>query len=61
MLAQGRDIVPIPGTKRRKYLDQNLDAEAVRLTAQDLEELGHLAALVSGERYRPEQARMVER
>ncbi len=60
-LAQGRDIVPIPGTKRRKYLDQNLDAEAVRLTAQDLEELGHLAALVSGERYRPEQARMVER
>jgi aryl-alcohol dehydrogenase-like predicted oxidoreductase len=61
VLAQGRDIVPIPGTKRRKFLDQNLDAEAVRLTAQDLEELGRLAGMVSGERYRPELAKMVER
>jgi aryl-alcohol dehydrogenase-like predicted oxidoreductase len=61
VLAQGRDIVPIPGTKRRKYLDQNLDAEAVRLTAEDLLELDRLAAMVSGDRYRPEQARMIER
>src|SRR5919112_4327071 len=34
VLAQGQDIVPIPGTKRRKYLDQNIDALEVRLTAE---------------------------
>ena len=32
VLAQGDDIVPIPGTKRRKYLDENVEALAVRLT-----------------------------
>jgi aryl-alcohol dehydrogenase-like predicted oxidoreductase len=61
VLAQGRDIVPIPGTRRRSYLEQNLDAADLVLTAADLAELGGLAAKVSGERYRPELARMVER
>jgi aryl-alcohol dehydrogenase-like predicted oxidoreductase len=36
VLAQGGDIVPIPGTKRRKYLEQNVGALDVRLTADDL-------------------------
>ncbi|WP_291990372.1 aldo/keto reductase [Candidatus Accumulibacter sp. ACC007] len=53
VLAQGDDIVPIPGTKRRKYLDDNVGALAVRLTP------AHLAALdeafpinvAAGERY----------
>ncbi|MBS0663348.1 MAG: aldo/keto reductase [Verrucomicrobia bacterium] len=36
VLAQGRDIIPIPGTKRRKYLDENLGALAVTLTPADL-------------------------
>jgi aryl-alcohol dehydrogenase-like predicted oxidoreductase len=36
VLAQGEDIVPIPGTKRRTYLDQNLGALDVSLTASDL-------------------------
>ncbi|HXW61248.1 MAG TPA: aldo/keto reductase [Candidatus Acidoferrales bacterium] len=36
VLAQGEDIVPIPGTKRRAYLDQNLDALDVTLTPTDL-------------------------
>ena len=36
VLAQGDDIVPIPGTKRRTYLDQNLSALDVTLTASDL-------------------------
>jgi aryl-alcohol dehydrogenase-like predicted oxidoreductase len=36
LLAQGGDIVPIPGTKRRQYLDENLGALALRLTADDL-------------------------
>ncbi|WP_299066910.1 aldo/keto reductase [Accumulibacter sp.] len=53
VLAQGDDIVPIPGTKRRKYLDENVGALAVRLspaqlTALDLEFPFNAAA---GERY----------
>ena len=35
MLAQGDDIVPIPGTKRRKYLDENIRAADVTITAED--------------------------
>jgi len=53
VLGQGDDIVPIPGTKRRKYLDENLGALNVELTAADRAEIE--AALprdrVSGERY----------
>jgi aryl-alcohol dehydrogenase-like predicted oxidoreductase len=36
VLAQGNDIVPIPGTKRRKYLEENVAAEQVKLTKEDL-------------------------
>ena len=36
VLAQGDNVVPIPGTKRRKYLEENLGALEVRLTAADL-------------------------
>jgi aryl-alcohol dehydrogenase-like predicted oxidoreductase len=36
VLAQGDDIVPIPGTKRRKYLEENIAAIDVKLTAEDL-------------------------
>ena len=36
VLAQGGDIVPIPGTKRRKYLEENVAAVDVRLTPEDL-------------------------
>jgi len=39
VLAQGNDIVPIPGTKRRRYLDENLDALRVSLTPADLAEI----------------------
>jgi aryl-alcohol dehydrogenase-like predicted oxidoreductase len=55
VLAQGDDVVPIPGTKRRQYLDQNVAAADVRLTDDDLaavEALG-LADEVAGERYAP--------
>jgi aryl-alcohol dehydrogenase-like predicted oxidoreductase len=37
LLAQGEDIVPIPGTKRRKYLEENVQAVNLRLTFEDLE------------------------
>ena len=37
VLAQGEDVVPIPGTKRRKYLEENAAAVDVELTAEDLD------------------------
>lgn len=43
VLAQGKDIVPIPGTKRRKFLEENAAAQAVTLTAQDLARLDAVA------------------
>jgi aryl-alcohol dehydrogenase-like predicted oxidoreductase len=42
VLAQGDDIVPIPGTKRRKYLEENAAAEAVHLTAEDLQRINEV-------------------
>ena len=53
VLAQGPDIVPIPGTKRRKYLNENLAALDIDLTAQDLAaiETAFPRAGIGGERY----------
>lgn len=61
VLAQGPDIVPIPGTTRRTHLDQNLDAAELRLSPDELASIDGLAALVSGERYTPQLANTVER
>jgi aryl-alcohol dehydrogenase-like predicted oxidoreductase len=44
VLAQGPDIVPIPGTKKRKYLDQNLGALDVTLSSAELKEIDGLFA-----------------
>jgi aryl-alcohol dehydrogenase-like predicted oxidoreductase len=43
VLAQGDDIVPIPGTKRRKYLEQNVAAVDVHLTEEDLRRIDEVA------------------
>lgn len=52
LLHQSKDIVPIPGTKRRTYLRENLAAVEARLTAQDLAELTRdLPTGAAGERY----------
>jgi aryl-alcohol dehydrogenase-like predicted oxidoreductase len=53
LLAQGNDVAPIPGTKRRKYLAENLGAVDVELTAEDLAALDEAfpADAVSGQRY----------
>ena len=53
VLAQGEDIVPIPGTKRRKYLEENVKALEVELTPADLAEIDEAAPLgvAAGERY----------
>ena len=42
LAAQGDDVVPIPGTKRRRYLEENVGAVDVTLTADDLARLGGL-------------------
>jgi len=56
VLAQGRDIVPIPGTKRRKYVEENAGAADVELTNADIERINDVlsAEQVAGARY-PEQ------
>jgi len=61
VLAQGQDVVPIPGTRRRATLDQNLDALDLRLTAEDLAQLEALAGQVAGDRYSAKLMGSVER
>jgi aryl-alcohol dehydrogenase-like predicted oxidoreductase len=56
VLAQGQDLVAIPGTKRRGYLEQNIAATAITLTPAELARLGELAprGVAAGDRYPPE-------
>ena len=53
VLSRGEDVVPIPGTKRRKYLDENLAALDVQLSAADLERIDEIAprGVTAGARY----------
>ena len=51
VLAQGEDLVPIPGTKRRRYLEENAQAADVELNADDLGRIDAELPEVSGERY----------
>lgn len=53
VLAQGPDIVPIPGTKRRKYLEENVGALEVKLTPEDLRRIDEVApkGVAAGTRY----------
>jgi aryl-alcohol dehydrogenase-like predicted oxidoreductase len=51
VLAQGQDIAPIPGTKRRRYLEENAAAVEVELTPQDLERIEAELPAAAGERY----------
>ncbi|RKG56120.1 aldo/keto reductase [Corallococcus sp. AB011P] len=53
VLSRGEDVVPIPGTKRRKYLDDNLGALDVKLTQEDLAAIESIAppGVAAGERY----------
>lgn len=63
LLAQGNDIAPIPGTKRRSYLAENLGAVDVALTAEDLAELDAAFPpdMVAGDRYAPGGMKMVDK
>ena len=63
VLAQGNDIVPIPGTKRRKYLQENIGALDVNLTRDDLASIDEVAPheAVAGARYPDWAMAMVNR
>jgi aryl-alcohol dehydrogenase-like predicted oxidoreductase len=54
VLARGEDIVPIPGTKRRSYLEENAAAAAVELSEEDLGRIEAEVPEAVGERYTPE-------
>ena len=63
LLHQGEDIVPIPGTKRRKYLEENAAAVEVTLTEEDLRRIDEAApkGVAAGERYNEAGMRTVNR
>jgi aryl-alcohol dehydrogenase-like predicted oxidoreductase len=62
VLAQGDDVVPIPGTKRRRYLEENLGALEVELTGEDLAAIEKVTprGSVAGARYNPEMMANVD-
>jgi aryl-alcohol dehydrogenase-like predicted oxidoreductase len=61
VLAQGDDVVPIPGTKRLAYLADNVGALDVALTSEDRRDLDALGSDVAGERYDPAMMALIER
>ena len=63
LLQKGDDIVPIPGTKRRRYLEENVAAAGIALSAEEMSTLEQTLRPgdVSGPRYNERQAAMVDR
>jgi aryl-alcohol dehydrogenase-like predicted oxidoreductase len=63
VLAQGDDVVPIPGTKRRKYLEDNVGALDVRLTDEELARIDRVfpKGAAAGERYAPQGMQTLNR
>jgi aryl-alcohol dehydrogenase-like predicted oxidoreductase len=62
LLAQGEDVVPIPGTKQRRYLEENVHALDVELTGSDLEEIEEVApkGVAAGDRYHEAGMRTID-
>ena len=63
VLAQGDDMVPIPGTKRRHYLEENVGALDVTLTRADLERIDEIApkGATAGDRYHADAMKLIGR
>ena len=63
VLAKGEDLVPIPGTKRRKYLEEDAAAADIKLTPQEIAELeaAFPQNAVVGERYNPAAMKAIDR
>jgi aryl-alcohol dehydrogenase-like predicted oxidoreductase len=62
LLAKGKDIVPIPGTKRQKYLEENVAAADLELSTAEVSELELMFApnAVAGNRYNEQMARLID-
>ena len=60
LLAQGDDIAPIPGTKRVSRVEENVAADEIVLTAEQIEELNNLTP-PEGDHHNEEQMRMIDR
>lgn len=62
VLAKGKDMVPIPGTKRRTYLEENAAAVDIHLSDQEIKELENAIPIheVAGDRYTPESMRSID-
>jgi aryl-alcohol dehydrogenase-like predicted oxidoreductase len=62
VLAQGDDIVPIPGTKRRQYLEENVAALDVNLTAEELSEIDKIfpRGVAAGDRYTRQMKELID-
>ena len=61
VMAKGDDIVPIPGTKRRKYLEENAAAADIVLTPGEVEELESALPEPAGERYTPQSMQAIDK
>jgi aryl-alcohol dehydrogenase-like predicted oxidoreductase len=63
VMAQGKDIVPIPGTKRRKYLEENVAALELKLTKGDLSRIDEVVPIgaAAGDRYNSEMMKAVNK
>ncbi len=61
VLHQGKDIVPIPGTKRRSYLEENLVAATITLNPSELDILDMLSGQITGARYNEARMATVDR
>lgn len=63
VLAQGNDIVPIPGTKQRKYLEENVAATEIELTGEDLKQIAEVApvGVAAGPRYPEHMMQLIGR
>jgi aryl-alcohol dehydrogenase-like predicted oxidoreductase len=63
VLARGRDVVPIPGTKQRTYLEENVGALEIELSPEELARLDAIAppGAAAGDRYSPDKMKLVDR
>jgi aryl-alcohol dehydrogenase-like predicted oxidoreductase len=63
VLAQGQELIPIPGTKRVRYLEDNMGALHVNLTESDRKKIAERVAQfqIVGERYTPDMMALVQR
>lgn len=51
VISKGSDLFPIPGTKKIKYLKENIEAVSIKLEENEIKDLDKLYTLVNGERY----------